>query len=71
MPRNPNKRRCAVPGCKAWAKHGHELCASHLAAQTARAIDRFVVPLLNAADEAVQTPLTESLAFIDRALQNR
>jgi len=70
MPRNPNKRRCAVPGCKAWAKHGHELCASHLLSQTARSSDRFVVPLLKAAAEASQTPLTDNLEMIDRELHN-
>lgn len=29
MTRNPNKRHCSVPGCRAWAKRGTNLCASH------------------------------------------
>lgn len=29
MPRNPNKRPCAVPGCRAWAMRGRDVCASH------------------------------------------
>lgn len=29
MTRNPNKRRCAVPGCRAWAMRGSYLCAAH------------------------------------------
>lgn len=29
MPRNPQKRRCLHPGCRAWALRGGELCRSH------------------------------------------
>ena len=31
MPRNPDKRRCQVPGCRAWAVRGSDppLCAPH------------------------------------------
>ena len=29
MARNPDKKRCAQPGCRAWAKKGQDLCASH------------------------------------------
>jgi len=29
MPRNPNKQPCVVPGCRAWAMRGQDLCASH------------------------------------------
>jgi len=29
MARNPDKKRCVYPGCKAWAKRGGDLCASH------------------------------------------
>ncbi len=29
MPRNPNKRPCAVSGCRAWAMRGRDVCASH------------------------------------------
>ena len=32
MPRNPDKRRCSEPGCRAWAMRGSDppLCASHI-----------------------------------------
>jgi hypothetical protein len=29
MPRNPNKRSCAYPACRAWAMRGGTLCAAH------------------------------------------
>jgi len=29
MARNPDKKKCAYPGCRAWAKKGENLCASH------------------------------------------
>ncbi len=29
MGRNPNKKKCAHPGCRAWAKRGGNLCVSH------------------------------------------
>lgn len=29
MPRNPDKRLCAIPGCRAWAMRGRDVCASH------------------------------------------
>jgi len=29
MPRNPSKRRCEAPGCKAWSMRSHHLCRSH------------------------------------------
>ena len=29
MARNPDKKRCAHPECRAWAKKGQDLCASH------------------------------------------
>ena len=29
MPRNPNKRRCQMPTCRSWARHGSPYCASH------------------------------------------
>lgn len=46
MPRNPDKRRCQVPGCKAWAKHGYDLCASHLHSRTIGGDAHRVLPLL-------------------------
>jgi len=32
MPRNPSKRPCAVPGCRAWAMRGETVCAAHRSA---------------------------------------
>ena len=29
MPRNPNKSRCQVPGCRNWAMRGQAHCRSH------------------------------------------
>lgn len=29
MALNPDKKKCAHPGCRAWAKRGQDLCASH------------------------------------------
>ena len=29
MPRNPHKRRCEMPGCRAWAMRGHVHCRQH------------------------------------------
>lgn len=29
MPRNPHKRRCSYPGCRAWAMRGGDRCWSH------------------------------------------
>jgi len=29
MPRNPNKRRCAQPGCRAWAMADSPYCRAH------------------------------------------
>lgn len=29
MPRNLDKTRCIIPGCRAWAMRGHERCRPH------------------------------------------
>ena len=29
MPRNPNKKRCIITGCRNWAMRGKDLCRSH------------------------------------------
>ena len=29
MPRNPDKARCIVPGCRNWAMRGHDRCRPH------------------------------------------
>lgn len=48
MPANPNKKQCAMPGCRAWAKRGEMLCASHLRSGALRSHSREVLPLLRA-----------------------
>ena len=35
MPRNPDKTRCSVPGCHAWAMREHHRCRSHRDAELA------------------------------------
>ncbi len=37
MPRNPAKRHCSHPGCRAWARHGEESCRAHAPRGPARA----------------------------------
>lgn len=37
MSRNPNKRPCAVEGCRAWAVRGATVCAAHRRAARAHA----------------------------------
>ncbi len=49
MPPNANKRRCAMPGCRAWARRGETLCSSHLRSDAVRRHSREVLPLLRAA----------------------
>ena len=34
MPRNPKKRRCAQPGCRAWAMSDSPYCRAHRPAKT-------------------------------------
>lgn len=49
MPRNHNKRPCAVEGCRAWAMRGATVCASHRAAGRAtRAAPDIQAPPLTA-----------------------
>ncbi len=56
MPRNPHKRPCQVPGCKAWAKHGHDLCSSHLASRAIGRQRQRVLPLLRLAARVPEAP---------------
>lgn len=46
MSRNPQKRRCKVEGCRAWAMHGKEFCSAHRYAD-ARARRRLPQPADN------------------------
>ncbi len=34
MPRNPNKRRCRKPGCRAWAMRDRKYCYAHRSLET-------------------------------------
>jgi hypothetical protein len=54
MSTKDDKRPCAIAGCRAWAKRGESLCASHLRSNTIRRHSREVLPLLRATS---QTPL--------------
>jgi hypothetical protein len=45
MPRNPNKRRCARPGCRAWAMSDSIYCRSHRTAGTPPEGDSSASPL--------------------------
>ena len=29
LPKNPDKKRCVIDGCRAWSMRGSDLCASH------------------------------------------
>ena len=70
MPRNPQKRRCSVPGCRAWAKHGEEMCASHLRSRALREDADFILPLLRAATRAARRDAPDSVEVLDEELRN-
>jgi len=75
MPANPNKRRCAIPGCRAWAKRGEMLCASHLRSEALRKHSHEVLPLLRAVSEPPArapgqgTSAESAVEVIDRELE--
>lgn len=52
MPANPDKRRCVFPGCRAWARRGGSLCASHGRARALRQAGAMVLPLFEAVAQA-------------------
>ena len=69
MPKNPNKRRCEVEGCRAWAMRGESLCASHMRSRAVRERPELILPLLRAvADVDEERPL-EDVQIIDQELQ--
>jgi len=59
MPRNPQKRRCIVEGCRAWAMRGQSLCASHLRSRAVRERSELIMPLLLALDETREAPVAD------------
>lgn len=75
MPANPHKKRCALPGCGAWAKRGETLCSSHLRSDAVRRHSREVLPLLRATTAtSVPSPgpnrgTEGSIEVIDRELE--
>lgn len=44
MPRNPDKRKCSFPDCKAWSMKGGHLCTAH-ARQFAVPVRLSAIPL--------------------------
>lgn len=73
MPRNPSKRPCAVPGCRAWARRGSALCASHERSRILQKGAKQVMPLFYAVAShppAEGVPSFENgLAVIDAELR--
>jgi hypothetical protein len=59
MPKNPQKRRCRTPGCRAWARRGHDLCAAHSGSLRAREGDDLFAPLLSMMSHAAEGPLDD------------
>ena len=75
MPANANKRACAFPGCRAWAKRGETLCASHLRSGAVRQHSGQVLPLLRAVATPPASPTGQgtgpegAVEVIDRELE--
>jgi len=64
------KRPCAVQGCKAWAKHGEQLCAAHW--HQARRHDPGVPELLkDVRQEAIRDDLALIQEELDRLMRTR
>jgi hypothetical protein len=61
MPRNTSKRRCRVPGCRAWAQRGHDLCASHHAEGLMPQQGNPIFPLLQNVSERASRPTPPGL----------
>lgn len=69
MPRNLTKRRCAYPGCRAWARRGADLCASHERSRALREGAELVLPLLRAIAQEGAPPFSDDLALIEEELR--
>ncbi|HUV93382.1 MAG TPA: hypothetical protein VMX14_00945 [Anaerolineae bacterium] len=59
MPRNPQKRRCKVEGCRAWAMRGKSLCSSHTRSRAVRERSGQIMPLLLALESTPDGPPTD------------
>ncbi|MCD6519904.1 MAG: hypothetical protein J7M05_08285 [Anaerolineae bacterium] len=68
MPKNPQKKRCQVPGCRAWAQHGYDFCSAHLRSRALRHYGQLILPLLRAAAQRTQE-LPDDLELIEQELQ--
>ncbi len=79
MPRNPNKRACAYPGCRAWAMRGGTLCATHAGRGPRPKLPAEVTAAPEPAPEEMRMPtLEEEISFlaarrdmVDKLLQER
>ncbi len=60
MPHREESRRCAVTGCRAWAKRGETVCSAHLRARVSADIQRLFAPLLGT--------VQRQAALVERAL---
>jgi len=68
MPRNPDKRHCQVPGCRAWAKRGYDLCASHLRSRAMRENSDQIMPLLQVLSLGSDEHTLKDLDLINKEL---
>lgn len=75
-PPNPDKQRCAIPGCQAWAMRGHDYCVSHLRKLRAGLRDprtgeegELLASLARAMDMAARRPELSDLDVIDEELR--
>jgi hypothetical protein len=69
MPRNPNKRRCKVEGCHAWAMHGESLCSSHMRSHSVQERSNLILPLLRAVANVDEGACLDDLRVIDEELR--
>ncbi|MBC7315669.1 MAG: hypothetical protein H5T70_04530 [Chloroflexi bacterium] len=71
MPRNPAKRPCAFPGCRAWARRGSAWCASHERSRALQGNAELVLPLFRALakSDTAPPPLDDDLALIEEELK--
>lgn len=70
MPKNPNKSRCTSLGCRAWAKRGESLCASHMRAQVNHQEADLILPLLQNVAKDLTDGAIEDLVVLDKELRH-
>jgi hypothetical protein len=69
MPKNPKKRHCEVEGCRAWARRGESLCASHLSSRAVQERSELILPLLRAVSRRLEDLDLDDLRVIDEELR--